>query len=185
MRLIYSPEEDSYLLEKVILEKVPSIIKKNKKVKFLEIGTGSGIQLLAAEKSGVKKENIFGVDINISAVNKCRSLGFKCIKSNLFQFVEEKFDIIVFNPPYLPEDKSEDKESKIITTGGKMGSELINKFLNQAKSHLRENGVIYLLTSSLTKGINFLDYTKELMEEEKLFFEKLFVYELKNIKKDI
>ena len=179
MSLIYSPEDDSYLLEETIKSQVPKSLKINPKIKFLEIGVGSGIQLSAAKESGVKKENIFGVDINNDAVNHCKDLGFNCIKSNLFQNIKEKFDIIVFNPPYLPEDEMpEDEESKLITTGGKKGSEIINEFLSQAKNHLKENGKIFLLTSSLTKEINWLNYKKKLISEKKIFFENLQVWEL-------
>jgi release factor glutamine methyltransferase len=179
MSLIYEPAEDSHLLEKIILEKIPILIEKNPNLKFLEIGCGSGIQLKAAERAGIKKGNIFGVDINPDAVKHCRKLGFKCIRSDLFQFVDEKFDIIVFNPPYLPEDENhEDEESKIITTGGKMGSEVPNEFLTQTKDYLNKGGQIYLLVSSLTRGMDYSGYEKKLVSEEKLFFEKLYVYEL-------
>jgi len=65
--------------------------------------------------------------------------------------------------------------------GGKKGSEIINKFLKQSKKHLKKDGRIFLLTSSLTKEINFLDYEKKLIISKKLFFEKLFIWELKNI----
>lgn len=179
MTLIYHPEEDSYLLEKVILDKIPKLLKNNLKLKLLEIGIGSGIQLKAVAKAGIKKENIFGVDINIDAVNHCRSLGFKCMKSNLFENIKEIYDIIIFNPPYLPEDDNpEDEESKLITTGGRLGSKIPNKFLKQAKSHLKENGKIYFLISSLTKGVDWQNYKKELIAEKKIFFEKLMIYEL-------
>jgi len=179
MSLIYSPEEDSYLLSEVLKKELPILLSKNKKLKFLEVGVGSGIQLKTAEKAGIKKENIFGVDVNEDAVDHCRDLGFKCIKSNLFEYVKEKFDVIIFNPPYLPEDDNpEDEESKLITTGGVQGSEIPNKFLQEAKSKLKEGGIIYLLTSSLTQGMDYLDYKKELVGEKKIFFEKLDVWKL-------
>ena len=179
MSLIYSPQEDSYLLEKVILEKVPKLVKKNPKLRFLEIGSGSGIQLNASKNAGIKKDNIFSVDLNNDAIEHCRSLGFRCIRSDLFQFVDEKYDIIVFNPPYLPESEdNEDKGSRLITTGGKLGSEIINRFLEDAGSHLKDDGRIFLLISSLTKGISWKGYEKKLVAEEKLFFERLYVYEL-------
>jgi len=176
MSLIYSPEEDSYLLQEVLEKEIPALLKEN--LNFLEIGIGSGIQLKTAEKLDIKKENIFGIDINIDAVKHCQKLGFHCIKSNLFENVNEKFDIIIFNPPYLPKTKNEDEESEIITTGGKFGSEIINKFLHEAKNYLKENGIIFLLTSSLTKNIDWLNYKKELVGEKKLFFEKLEVWKL-------
>ena len=108
-------------------------------------------------------------------------MGFDCIYSDLFSNIKEKFDIIIFNPPYLPEDKNnkEDRESKLATTGGKKGSEIINRFLQQAKKHLTKDGKIFLLTSSLTKNINWLDYKKKLIAKKKLFFEELMVWEIK------
>lgn len=173
MSLIYSPEDDSYLLQEVLKNEI-----KNKDITCLEVGVGSGIQLETLKEIGIKKENIYGSDVNKEAVQFCKEKGFNCFVSNLFEDVKEKFDLIIFNPPYLPKTKNEDEESELITTGGKEGSELINKFLIEAKKHLNENGKIFLLVSSLTKGINFLDYKKRIVGEKKIFFEKLIVFEL-------
>lgn len=168
---IYLPLEDSYLLSETLKKQI-----KNLDIKFLEIGIGSGIQLQTAKHLGIK--NIFGADINPGAVKHCKSLGFDCIQSDLFENIKGKFDIIAFNPPYLPLDKREPKSSQLVTTGGKKGSEIINKFLKQAKKHLAKDGRIFLLTSSLTKAINWLDYKKKILAKKKLFFEELFVWEL-------
>jgi len=176
MSLIYEPAEDSYLMSEVLNKKLPLLLKENTNLSLLEIGVGSGIQMQTAKKLGAK--NIFGIDINSQAIEHCKKLGFNCKKSNLFKNIKTKFDLIIFNPPYLPEEKLEDKESKLATTGGKQGSEIINEFLNQAKFHLNKNGKIFLLTSSLTKGINFKNYKKKKLAEKKLFFETLFVSEL-------
>lgn len=177
----YEPDDDSYLLKTVIEKEVPKLIKNNKDLKFLEIGCGSGIQLQAALNFGIKKENIFCCDINQVAVNNCKKLGFNCVKSDLFDKINKKlkFDVIVFNPPYLPEDENEPRDSKLSTTGGKKGSEIINKFLIQAKKYLNKKGIILLLTSSLTKGINLKGYNKKLIDSKKLFFEELYVFKLK------
>ena len=177
MKDIYSPEEDSYLLSSVLKKKIHHIVEKNPNAKLLEIGSGSGIQLETAFASGIKKKNIFSCDINPEAVKHCKNLGFNCVKSNLFEKIKGKYEIIVFNPPYLPEDSREPKDSRMATTGGKDGGELTNKFLKQAKKRLAKNGRIFLLVSSLTKGLDFSDYRKKKLAEEKLFFEKLFVLE--------
>ncbi len=179
MHSIYQPAEDSYLLTEVLKQEVPELLKKNPNLKFLEIGAGSGIHLETAYKVGIKKENIFSCDINQSAVDHCSLLGFNCVHSDLFSEVNGKFDVIIFNPPYLPETEDEPKDSQLATTGGKKGSEVINKFLKQAKEHLEEEGSIYLVASSLTKGIDFLDYQKKEVGCEKLFFESLCIWELK------
>jgi release factor glutamine methyltransferase len=171
MSQVYSPEEDSYLMQKTLEKNI-----KNKNLNVLEIGIGSGIQLKTLKKLGIK--NLSGVDINSDAVKDCKKLGFNCKISNLFEKVKGEFDIIIFNPPYLPEDKKEPKDSQLATTGGKKGGELINKFLRQAKKHLNKKGKIFLLVSSLTKGLNYEGYKKNKIAEKKLFMEKLEILEL-------
>lgn len=169
--MIYDPEEDSYLLEKYVRELA--------KGKVLDMGTGSGIQAIAARN---KTNDILAADINPESVKLAKANGIKAVKSNLFSNVKGKFDTIIFNPPYLPEDKLEDKESKRITTGGKKGHELIEKFLKQAKSHLNKNGIILVVFSSLTGDVISLfkkyDYQYKLLESKQVFFEQLYVYEL-------
>jgi len=178
--MVYQPAEDSYLLTNILKKELPKLIKKNLGLKFLEIGAGSGIHLLTAEKLGAKKENIFSSDINEDSVKHCNSLGYNCIKSDLFENINKKYNLIIFNPPYLPEDSKEPENSKLTTTGGKKGDEIIIKFLKQAKDYLNKNGKIFLLTSSLTPKIDFdkLGYKSKELGCEKLFQERLWVWEL-------
>lgn len=173
---IYSPAEDSFLLSEILEKEILKLSDKKSEIKVLEIGCGSGIQLQTIEKAGVRKQNIFSCDINLQAVKHCKKLGFQSVKSNLFEKIKGKYNLITFNPPYLPASKFDRKKD---TTGGKTGSEVINKFLKQAKSHLTKTGKIILLVSSHTKGINWLNYKKKLLGKKKLFFEELSVWELK------
>lgn len=179
---IYFPDEDSYLMSEVLKEKIPSMLKKNSELKFLEVGSGSGINLETAFSSGIKKQNVFSCDINPDAVAHCKKLGFNCVMSDLFSKISKnkKFGLIIFNPPYLPDDSREPEYSKTATTGGRKGNEIIIKFLTQARSHLEKKGKIFLLTSSLTPKINYkkLGFKTKKIAERKLFFEKLFVREL-------
>lgn len=178
MSNIYVPEEDSFLMVSALQNRIPEILSKNKNLKIFEIGCGSGFILEKLFQLGIKKENIFSADINPSAVKKCKELGFNSVFSDLFEKIKGKYDIIIFNPPYLPEDEKEPMDSRRETTGGKKGGEIINKFLIQAKKYLSKQGRIFLLISSLTKGIDFLDYKKSIVAEKKIFFEKLSVLEL-------
>ncbi len=177
---IYQPEEDSYLISEVLKKELPKILKFNHELNFLEIGIGSGINLKAALKSGIKKENILGTDINEEAVNHCINLGFDCIKSDLFDKVNGKFNVIAFNPPYLPEDEKEPVDSRRETTGGEKGNELTIKFIQEAGDYLKENGVIFVVTSSLSKriGFDYFGYNAEEVGHKNLFFEKLSVWKL-------
>ncbi len=209
---IYIPSDDSYLLAEAIKKYLINLTKninkqtsktnrpsrlnfhktiniryknkiKNKTIKILDIGSGSGIQAETCRKLGFN--NILTSDINKEAVILLRKQGFKSKQSNLFEKIKDKFNLIIFNPPYLPEDKLEPKDSKTNTTAGKKGNELIIKFLKQAKKHLNENGKIFLLFSSLSqpniikKQAKAFGYNLNLLSKKKLFFEELFVYELK------
>ena len=176
--MIYQPAEDSFLLTEILKQQLPTLLEQNPNLKFLEIGAGSGIHLQTASQIGIKKQNIFSCDINQKAVDHCNSLGFNCVQSDLFKNIQGKYNIIIFNPPYLPEDVREPCDSKISTTGGKKGCEIINRFLKQAKNFLAENSKIFLITSSLTKDINWLDYKKKQIGCEKLFYEELCVWEV-------
>ncbi len=183
MTPIYQPAEDSYLMSRILKEQLPELLNKNPDLKFLEIGVGSGIHLQTASTSGVKKENIFSSDINESSVDHCNLLGFNCVYSDLFENIKGNFDLIIFNPPYLPQDSNEPEDSALATAGGVKGNEIILRFLNDAKFHLEKNGKIFLITSSLSDDINFKDfgYIEKELGCEKLFFERLCVWELKLI----
>jgi len=171
MTLIYEPAEDSELMLGTLKARV-----KNKQFKILEIGVGSGYILENLKKVGFT--NLSGVDKNPEAVSLCKNKGLEVYFSNLFSQVKNKFEIIFFNPPYLPKDKNEDKESEVITTGGRKGSEIINKFLKDVKKYLTPNGRVFLLSSTLTKGIKWPESKRAIVSEKKLFFEKLVVWEL-------
>ncbi len=173
--MIYLPGEDSYLLEKQV--------KKYAKGKsFLDMGSGSGIQTRAALSAGAS--SVLASDINESAVSSLKSKEIPAVHSNLFKNIKGKFDLIAFNPPYLPKDKKEDKESALATTGGKRGDEIILKFLKQSKKHLNKDGTILLIVSSLTPTDKILPLLKKLnlsykvLETKKIFFESLEVWEI-------
>lgn len=173
MDSVYTPAEDSFFLAGF----VKKIIKREKPKTIIDMGSGSGIQAETALNSGIKEENVILIDINSAAIKSLRERfpNSEIIKSNLFRNVKRKADLIIFNPPYLPKNKYDKGRD---TTGGKKGSEIINRFLKQAKIHLNKNRKILLLTSNLTRGINFLDYKQKLLGSKKLFFEELYVWEL-------
>jgi HemK-related putative methylase len=177
---MYSPAEDSYFLSEILIKQIKDLRRKIN-LTFLDMGCGSAIQAETALKAGIKKDKILCVDINPEAINRVKSLGFKAVKSNLFQNIKSKFNVISFNPPYLPEHKYDKKRD---TSGGKKGDETIITFLKQAKSHLSKNGKIFLLFSSHTpkekieKEIKKNKYKIKNIHEKKLFMEKLYVYVL-------
>lgn len=170
--MIYEPREDSFLLQKQV--------KKYARGKVLDMGTGSGIQALTAKEKGA---DVLAVDCNPEAVNNVKKRGIKAIVSDLFEQVQGTFDVILFNPPYLPETEEEDAESKQITTGGKQGHELLERFLKEAKKHLKTRGSILIVVSSLTGDVSAIikkyNYQYKVLDTEKIPFETLTVHVLK------
>ena len=138
--MIYELREDSYHLEE-------QVKKYSKEKSFLDKGVANGIQSLSALKAGAK--SVLAVDIQLDVINFLKNKGIPAIQSDIFSNIKEnqKFDLIAFNPPYLPKDKKEDRESSIITSGGKKGDEIILRFLEQAPKHLTKNGKILIVIS--------------------------------------
>jgi release factor glutamine methyltransferase len=184
---IYEPAEDSLLLAQCIKKISSRIIKRNPNSVALDMGSGSGIQAETLVKSGFIKKNILASDISKEAVYKLRKKGFKSVNSDLFAKIKGKFDIILFNPPYLPYNKYDNNND---TCGGKKGYETALKFLRHLKSHLNKKGIALLLISSLTnpdvirKEIRKQNLKFRQIASQNLFFEKILVLEIKKILKD-
>jgi len=168
---VYEPQEDSFLLQKQVM--------KYAKGKVLDIGTGSGIQGSTAKKNK-KVTSVTYTDINPEVKKVVKN----AIITDLFNGVKGRFNTIIFNPPYLPKDELDNEE--LITTGGKEGYEVIEKFLRGAKSHLEPEGIILLVFSSLTKKskidkiIKNLKFKKVQVAKQGLFMEQLYVYLIKS-----
>lgn len=173
--MIYEPREDSYLLQKY----VRNYVKEGDAV--LDMGTGPGIQAITALAI---TNNVTAVDIDKNSVNKVKKEHpkIKVIRSDLFTHIPkgEKFDIIIFNPPYLPEEQRESFEERLALTGGKYGHEILERFFKHARNYLKTNGKILVVFSSLTGDIKeiikSLGYTMKELAEESFFFEKISVY---------
>ena len=178
---IYQPAEDSYLfadfLKKYFNSKLQTTNSKLASLKMLDMGTGSGILLETASKF-LDKKNILAADINPEAVKLLKKKGYNVIKTNLFEKIKDRFDLIVFNAPYLPLDPRESKDSQLATTGGKRGDEISMKFLRQAKKHLNKNGKIFLLVSSLTPMDKIKKFNPKIVARKKMFMEELLILEV-------
>tara|TARA_Y100000310_G_C20692569_1_gene823293 strand:- start:40 stop:555 length:516 start_codon:yes stop_codon:yes gene_type:complete len=167
--MIYEPAEDSYLLQKEV--------RKFAKGNVLDVGCGSGIQGMTALEIA---DSALSVDINKDCVEYCKKKGLDAIQSDLFSNVSGKFDLIVFNPPYLPEEPLEPEDSALSTTGGKKGNEILSRFLKEVKDYLGVDGKILIVVSSLTPDVEKLikenGFEFKVLSQEKIDFEMLSVY---------
>jgi release factor glutamine methyltransferase len=109
----------------------------------LDMGTGSGIQaILAASKA----KRVLAVDVNPDAVRCARrnvalnglTRRVKVLRSNVFEKVRGRFDLILFDPPFrwtAPRDLWE-------ICSADEGYETLRTFLREGKRHLTKNGRI-------------------------------------------
>jgi len=182
---VYEPHDDTELLVSAILENETNITGK----KVLEIGAGTGLISIILAKKGA---DVTAVDINEKAVEctkrnaRINNINIEVLEGDLFEPVSgKKYDLIVFNPPYLPEDSLDRYLSltyREAVIGGEKGNEVIIKFLKDLPNYLSENGKAYFITSSLSdvKEIMIVAIENrlrlELVKKARYFFEVLFVY---------
>jgi len=110
---------------------------------FLEIGCGTGVISIAISKhasSGI------GVDINDLAVENSKfnaerhgTKNIQFFRSNIFENVNGKFDIIVCNPPYTNHDVSDNIDRMYWDPN----DEMKRTFFKQVGNFLKEDGKIY------------------------------------------
>ena len=174
---VYYPREDSLLMARV-LEKVDV----NRKL-ILEIGCGSGFLSVLMAKADAK---VTAVDINEDAVEVTRinaeknNVHVTAERSDLFENVHSLYDLIIFNPPYLP---VEEGETDAIYAGGLSGREVIERFVADVRNYLRPRGEVIIVISSLTGEREVADlFEKEgfktnVLEREKIPWEELIVIE--------
>jgi len=141
-RQVYSPDADTFLLlDAARLEAKPFD-------RVLEVGTGSGI--IAAELSAIT--GVVATDINPHAVFCAHTKGVEVVQCDLFCGIRNSFDLILFNPPYLPTRPEEriDDWLEHALDGGETGRAVIERFSEQVGGVLAPEGRILLLISSLT-----------------------------------
>ncbi|KLL04242.1 MAG: N5-glutamine S-adenosyl-L-methionine-dependent methyltransferase [Mycoplasmataceae bacterium RV_VA103A] len=110
---VFIPQSDTEILVKKTLEWVNKCWKSEKKLKFLDIGTGCGNIVISLAKNR-PADDFLAVDINeqalkVAKINAARqeAKNIRFIKSDLFSNIDkkEKFNIIMANPPYVGESE--------------------------------------------------------------------------------
>ena len=176
--LVYIPSDDTFLLAENLE------IKEGQSV--LEIGTGSGLVSMYAS---LLTDDVTATDINYNALELAEK-NFKLNNINtiklefgdLFEPVKDKkFDVILFNTPYLPTDSDDiiNDDLNYAFDGGLDGRKVIDRFINQVSNHLNEKGIVQIIQSSLSDNDRTLDmfdsngFVAEIAESEKFFFEEI------------
>ncbi len=139
---VYQPDADTYLL----LETAKKEVKPGDRI--LEVGTGSG--LISRELA--KMSGVVATDINPHAVFYARKSGIDVVRTDLICGLKGVFDLVLFNPPYLPTQPDErmDDWLEYALDGGESGRAVIERFALVVGGVLAPKGRILLLISSLT-----------------------------------
>ena len=147
------PRPETELMVEAILK-----IFRGKKINFLDVGTGSGCILLSLLKE-LKNSNGTGIDISPKSINVCKMnidklhlfnrTRVKCV--GVQDFNNEKFDLIVSNPPYIPSRELANLSPEIrnfepmqALNGGIDGLDLIEKVIYKTEELLKVNGILAL-----------------------------------------
>jgi release factor glutamine methyltransferase len=160
----YVSASDSQLLRKVAMAFSGEIC--------LEIGVGSGSNVLELRRSFMR---VCGTDI-------IRTRAFEVLRDRDLVladagscFKNETFDLVLFNPPYLPSSEIQDPA----VDGGERGVEVAIRFLLHAKKLINSHGKIIVILSSLGSISHFESVAKkeglsvEVIDSFSLFFERL------------
>ena len=155
-RSVLIPRPETEVLIDLILSQISN---KNNYLNILDIGTGSGCILISLLKELVKAKGI-GVDKSIKAITIAKKnsisqqvdnrASFKNVNLEDIKF-DKKFDLIVSNPPYLPDVSLKNLnldiklyEPKIALQGGVQGVDFLYKIIDLASKILKINGLLAL-----------------------------------------
>ena len=146
---VYEPAEDSFLFA----ENLPA----KGFCRVADVGTGCGILSIVAAK---RAREIVAIDLNPYAV-RCARQNAKLngvinkivfIQGDLLSPIDQnvKFDLILFNAPYLPTERENTSWLERSWAGGGTGRDIIDRFINEVLEHLSPDGQIFLMQSSLS-----------------------------------
>ena len=158
MKLPFYVDEDVLIPQpdtEVLVEETINISENENKKEILDICTGSGAIGVSIsyyiKDSIVTLSDISERTLNIAKKNAIQNKvedKIKLIKSNMFDKIENKFDIIVSNPPYIKTDiiktldKQVQKEPAIALDGGNDGLTFYKILINEAPEYLKKKGCL-------------------------------------------
>jgi len=160
------PRADTEILIYNILE----LFRAKEGVKILDMCTGSGCIAVSLAKN-LKNANVYGADISEKALNiakknaEINNVNVEFYNSDLFNKIpNEKFDIIVSNPPYITTKDMKSLQREVMSEpslaldGGEDGLFFYRKISEDALLYLNDNGVIVFEI-----GFNQGDTVKEIL----------------------
>lgn len=174
------PRPDTEILVEKIIDIVNKTDRNNEEIRILDIGTGSGAIALSLAYY-LKNSSVTAVDISDIAIetaninmNKLKLSNVSIIKSDIFGEMnvnDEKYHIVVSNPPYIEKSVIEELqievskyEPKIALDGGIDGLDFYRQIINVFKKIHGKNSIL-----AVEIGYNQKKAVTEIFENAKLF----------------
>lgn len=172
----------------ILVEETIKIAKEYNKPKVLDLCTGSGAIAVSIKKY-VPEAEVFASDISIKALQLAKinniDNNINFIESNLFENINNEFDIIVSNPPYIRTEEikslSKEVQNEPLTAldGGQDGLDFYRDIIKQAHNYLKSNGKLCLeigdeqkdaITQILKSNFNYtnIKYYKDLQGNDRV-----------------
>lgn len=173
---VLSPRPESEL----IVETALKYIKENEYKSVLDVCTGSGCLAISIKKNA--EVNVTASDISMKALQiakhnaKNLDVEINFIRSNMFEKIEGKYDLIISNPPYIDSEevKTLDKEVKdndpvLALDGGELGLKYYNIIHENLRKYLNDNGMLIIeigedqreLLTALFNDFNLVESIKD------------------------
>ena len=173
---VLSPRPESELLVDCALK----YIKENDYKSVLDVCTGSGCLAISVKKNA--EVEVSASDISMKALQiakqnaKSLNTEINFIRSNMFEKIEGKFDLIISNPPYIDSEEVKTLEKEVVENdpilaldGGEFGLKYYNIIHENLRKHLNENGMLIVeigedqreLITSLFNDFNFVECVQD------------------------
>lgn len=185
---VLSPRHDS----EILVEMAIKYINERGYKTALDMCTGSGCLAISIKKNA--DVDMTAVDVSQKAITiakrnaKKNNVEINFIRSNMFEKVDSKFDIIVSNPPYISSDEIPMLDREVIEhdplialDGGPMGLKYYNIIHDNLRNTLNDGGLLILeigedqrlLLTGLFNDFNCLGCLQDLSGNDRvLIFEK-------------
>lgn len=137
----------------ILVEESIDLINKNGYKSVIDIGTGSGA--IAVSVGKYTNTNVSAVDISDGAIAvakenaKNNDVNVNFVKSNLLSEINDKFDLIISNPPYIESDvistlepDVKDYEPILALDGGNDGLDFYRQIVDKLNKNLNNNGSV-------------------------------------------
>ena len=152
---VLSPRMETEELIYKVIEYVKASNKNN--FKILDLCTGSGIIAITLKKELEQVSvDVIASDISEQAIEVAKENAqshdatIKFVKSDIFNDIDDKFDIIVSNPPYIDRKDEVTMQDNVLKYDPHLalfaeeeGMYFYRKIIEQANDYLNENGVIF------------------------------------------